>query len=159
MIATVDPSLVVGIIILFVLLVFVALVIHQKIVDSSKVGRPLTLEAFSPNNSQEVYLRMICATSGYSGGYFDGTQVTTDGASTITVERRYVPTWAIVVAVIGFFFFFFGLFALLYRVREICQITLSDQQDGTLICVDGLLGNNQYNVVNATIASLLQRTD
>jgi hypothetical protein len=141
-------------IILLGLIVLAALIVAFAMSRNPKVGKPLALESLSPDSRQEVYSRLIFATSAYSGGYFDGVQVTTDGIGAITIERRYVPTWAIVVAVIGFFAFFLGPLALLYRVREVCQITLSDQQDGTLIRVDGVLGNNQHNIVNATIASL-----
>ncbi|MDR0436446.1 MAG: hypothetical protein LBH11_06795, partial [Propionibacteriaceae bacterium] len=90
-------------------------------------GRQIALEVSTQASRQEVYARLMAVSSGAPGGYFDGTKTNADGTSHITIERKFVPVWAIVVAIVGFFFVLIGLLALLVKTTETCQITLTEQ--------------------------------
>lgn len=72
-----------------------------------------------------------------SGNYFDDNQFAPIGPTTFRVTRRYVPTWAIVVAVIGFFCALIGLLALLVRDTEILMIEIQEDPEGSKVTVTG----------------------
>jgi hypothetical protein len=57
---------------------------------------------------------------------------------TIVLARRYRPTWTIVVAVVGFFLFFLGPLALLYKRTETLTISLTGVDGGTLVSMTGV---------------------
>ena len=62
------------------------------------------------------------------------------GPGVILVTRRYIPTWAIVLAVIGFFFFLLGLLFLLVRTSETLEIRISTSPDaqGSIVTINGV---------------------
>jgi hypothetical protein len=56
---------------------------------------------------------------------------------TIVLTRRYRPTWTIIVAVVGFFLFFLGPLALLYKRTETLTISLTGIEGGTQVSITG----------------------
>lgn len=58
----------------------------------------------------------------------------------IVVTRRFIPTWAIVLAVIGFLFFLLGLLFLLVRTSETLEIRISASPDGpgSIVTINGV---------------------
>lgn len=72
-----------------------------------------------------------------SGNYFDDTQFTPVGPTTFRVTRKFVPMWAIVVAVIGFLCAMIGLLALLVRDTEVLTIDIQEDPDGCRVTASG----------------------
>ena len=99
---------------------------------------------------QTVY----AALANQTGNFFDGTTVTLNGDSSITVTRKYLPTWAVVVAVIGVLIFLIGLLALLFRTTETCTVTFMERDGVTVVTVAGTLSNETYNSLNAALTNL-----
>lgn len=78
------------------------------------------------------------------------------GPNALTVTRKYIPTWAIVVAVIGALLFLIGLLALLYRETETLTITARDNGDGsTTVYVSGMATDLMVQRLDATFAESL----
>jgi hypothetical protein len=123
--------------------------------DMATSGSPASFDTFVRTSKTEVYQRLMVTVSGNTGGYFDGIKVSTDGSNMIALERKYVPTWAIVVAVIGFFCFLLGLLALLARSTETCTIMLAEAPGGTNIRVSGVLPRERYAMLSAAINAML----
>jgi hypothetical protein len=121
-------------------------------------GVPINTQVLVPLGPQETFGRMQLAVSGVGGGYFDGVSVVSDGARFITVERKYVPTWAVVVAIIGLLCALLGLLALLFRDTERCQIQIRPQGARTLVQVNGVLPPALHYGVTATLTALEQGT-
>jgi len=84
----------------------------------------------------------------------NGSDIQLAGENTMIVNRRYIPTWAIVVAVIGFFFFFIGLLVLLYRENETCTIQLRAVEGGTIVTISGTGDSVVGERLNAALSSL-----
>ncbi len=63
------------------------------------------------------------------GNYFDGYEVRQVTANSLHITRRYVPVWAIIVAIVGAFFFLIGLVALLVRETEVLTVTAYQQEE------------------------------
>jgi Uncharacterised protein family UPF0547 len=85
------------------------------------------------NRPETVSQAIISGTTGVPGY-----TVTTAGVGSLVLTRRYVPTWAIVVAVIGFLLFFIGLLALLFKETETLTITLVPVNGGTRVTISGI---------------------
>jgi len=96
----------------------------------------------------------MAAVTGQAGGYFDGFEVAGDGQSTINITRRFVPQWAIVVAVIGALCFLLGLLALLCRQTETCTIQVWEVEGGTAVRIAGVTGAPLYNNLSMHLNSL-----
>lgn len=120
-------------------------------------GVTVSLNSVIPLPRQETAQRLVASLSGQVGGYFDGFEVTSDGHSMIHVTRRFVPTWAIVVAIIGAVCALLGLLALLYRDTETCAIQLRDVPEGTMVTATGVLGSNVHSILTWNINSLQAR--
>lgn len=103
-------------------------------------------------NKTDAFQRILALLTTGSGGYFDGTKASPVGDSMITVERRYVPTWAIVVAIIGLFLFLLGLLALLVRSKEACSITFSAEAGGTRIRITGTMSSELALSINSFLS-------
>lgn len=77
-------------------------------------------------------------TQAYAAG-LAGTGFTyTVSGNTIIVTRRYTPTWAIVVGVVGLLFFLIGAFAFLVKDTETLTITLTPEGSMTRVGVHGV---------------------
>jgi hypothetical protein len=79
-------------------------------------------------------------------------QLTAVGAGSLVLTRRYNPTWAIVVAVLGAFFLLIGLLALLYKETEVLTVTLTPVDGGTAVTVSGRASAEMFGRLNAVLA-------
>jgi hypothetical protein len=120
----------------------------------AKPGLTSNYQLVVPTTQQETLQLVMLSLQGANGNYFDGFQIYTDGQSMLTVTRKFVPTWAIVVAVIGFFLFLLGLLALLIRQTESATITLHADPRGTLVHVTGVLPKAQAHIVYGALQGL-----
>lgn len=59
------------------------------------------------------------------------------GPQTLILTRRYIPTWAIVVAVIGFLLFLVGLLALLFKETETLTVIITTNGPASHIQING----------------------
>src|SRR5207302_6764775 len=79
----------------------------------------------------EVVSQAVIASVSNVPGY----TVTTAGAGSVVLTRRFLPTWAIVVAIIGLLLFLLGLLALLVRNTETVVVTLVEEPGGTRVTI------------------------
>ncbi|MDR0593015.1 MAG: hypothetical protein LBG60_07125 [Bifidobacteriaceae bacterium] len=118
-------------------------------------GQPVSMQVRVNRPPNEAVSRLMFSVSGATGGYFDGVEVTSDGVSFINLQRKYVPTWAVVVGIIGALCALLGLLALLYRDTETCQIRVSPADGGgSLIQVGGVLSPVFHAAIGNAIAAL-----
>jgi hypothetical protein len=100
--------------------------------------------------SQEVVAQALVAATAGVPDY----NLTTAGPGSIVLSRRYLPTWAIVVAVVGFLLFLLGLLALLYRVTETITITIVPTEGGSRVSVSGVGSPELLSRLTAVIGSM-----
>lgn len=118
-------------------------------------GVPINAVYSTTLSPDEATRRIYTAVCQMGGGYSDGTQALMNGNSLITLTRKYLPTWAIVVAVLGALFLLIGLLALLARSTETCTISCQVGANGTTtISINGTLGQNVYNALQAVLAQM-----
>lgn len=73
-----------------------------------------------------------------TGSYFDETEIMATGPTSFMVTRRFLPTWALIAAIVGFFFFFIGIVFLFLRTTEQLRIDVEPgPADGSTIRVSG----------------------
>jgi len=77
--------------------------------------------------------RFVSATAGTSGYTMNSA-----GTNSLVLTRKYTPTWAIVVAVIGIIVFLIGLLALLVKNTESLTVTLTEVPEGTRVNITGV---------------------
>ena len=82
----------------------------------SSPGRPFIYPVLVPS-APAVVMQSLLGLSARRN-YFDGYEVRQVTANSLHITRRYVPVWAIIVAIVGAFFFLIGLVALLVRRRK-----------------------------------------
>ena len=99
------------------------------------IGRPFTQTVALPQPPEVAAQQLYMAVTG-----LPGTTPVQVGPGVILVTRRYIPTWAIVLAVIGFFFFLLGLLFLLVRNSETCEIRISAAPEGpgSIVVINGI---------------------
>lgn len=112
-------------------------------------GTPAMFETVVPYARQDVYQRLLVAVSGQAGNYFDGTTVMGDGQSVININRKFVPTWAIVLC-----FLCVGLLMLLFRSDENAMIQVQDVQGGTSVRMSGTVSPSVYQSINMTLSGM-----
>jgi hypothetical protein len=100
--------------------------------------------------SPEAASQALISATGGAPGY----TVTTAGMGSIVLMRRYTPTWAIVVAVLGVIFALLGLLALLYKNTETLTVTLVAQAAGTRITVSGVASREMLERMAAALNAL-----
>jgi hypothetical protein len=87
---------------------------------------------------------------------FDGTDatVTLSGINNIVITRRYIPTWAVVVGIIGLLFFLLGVFAFLIKETDVLTVALSPEDEGrrTRVAISGVAGITVAARVNHIVA-------
>ena len=64
--------------------------------------------------------------------------VTSAGTGSIILTRRFIPTWAIVVAIVGLLIALLGLLALLYKDTETLTITITPTAGGSRVAISGV---------------------
>lgn len=100
----------------------------------------------SPDSVMQSYIAAASGVSGY----------TMNAAGTSLIfTRKYLPTWAIVVAVLGALLFLIGLLALLVRTTETLTITLAaTPTGGTKVSISGLATAEMASKISAVSNSL-----
>ena len=76
------------------------------------------------------------------------------GPGSIVLTRKYIPTWAIIVAVIGVLIFLIGLLALLYRETEVTMVTVTPVQGGSRVTVSGVGSQEMLTRLTGTMSSM-----
>lgn len=112
-------------------------------------GQNVNQRALVAETPEAVSQALIAATAG-APGY----TVTTAGNGSIVLTRKYTPTWAIVVAVVGALFILIGLLLLLYKVTETVTITLVSSQGGTKVNVSGVGSQEMLTRIAAGVGSM-----
>jgi len=85
-------------------------------------------------------------------------KVTADAGSSITFTRRYTPTWAVVLAIIGFFFFLLGLLFLLVKEQDTLIFSFAPEGGHTKVTVNGTGPPRVPVVLAERIPTLLANT-
>lgn len=80
--------------------------------------------------------------------------ITTAGTGSIVMTRKYTPTWAIVVGVIGILAALIGLLALLYKNTETLTITLAPTEGGTRVTVSGIATAEMLTRISSALSSM-----
>jgi hypothetical protein len=89
------------------------------------------------------------------GNYFDGYELRQMTGNSLHITRRYVPVWAIVVAIAGAVFFLIGLIALVVRENEVLTVTVYEQDGAAYLDFSGVAAPRIVTAVNVTIDRLL----
>jgi hypothetical protein len=76
------------------------------------------------------------------------------GAGSLVLTRRYTPTWAIVVAVVGVILALIGLLALLVKSTETLTVTLVPVPGGTRVTTSGVGSAEMLTRLTAAISAL-----
>ena len=98
---------------------------------------------------EQVTQAIVASTAGVPGY-----TVTTAGTGTILLTRKYIPVWAIVVAVIGTLLFLIGLLALLYRETETMTVSLTPSEGGTRITLSGVGSQEMLTRITAAVSAM-----
>jgi hypothetical protein len=80
-----------------------------------------------------------------------GVTVVRTSATSLTITRKYIPGWAIAVAVVGFLFFFLGLLALFYRETETMNVLVSSSPAGSNVIVSGVGTQEAINRISQAL--------
>lgn len=85
-----------------------------------------------------------------TGNYLDETEIMATGPTSFLVTRRFLPTWALVAAIVGLFFFFIGIIFIFFRTTEQLRIDVEPGPDGgSTIRVSGTGTQDLFNRVGA----------
>lgn len=117
-------------------------------------GNPVNTTVELNVSKAQAFQTVYAALAGQTGNYFDGTSVMMSGDSNLVVTRKFLPTWAIVVAVVGALLFLIGLLALLFRTTETCTISFMERDGKTVVTVAGTLSNEVYTSLNMALTGL-----
>ena len=75
--------------------------------------------------------------------------------NTLMISRKYLPTWALVVAIVGVLLFLLGLLALLIRDTETAYLQLGVLPDGgTRVVASGTLLPEAWTRISMTLESM-----
>ncbi len=102
--------------------------------------------AASPDAVSQQVLASTAGVQGYTASMA--------GPGSIVLTRKYIPTWAIIVAVIGVLLFLIGLLALLYRETEVTMVTVTPVQGGSRVTVSGIGSPEMFTRLNGALSSL-----
>jgi len=80
--------------------------------------------------------------------------VSAAGTGSIILTRKYTPTWAIVVAIVGLLVALLGLLALLYKDTETLTITITPAGSGSHIAISGLATPEMKARITAAINAM-----
>lgn len=94
----------------------------------------------------QTFFTGTAGTSGYA--------INMAGNNTIIMTRRYIPTWAIIVGVVGLLFFLIGALAFLIKTTETLTITVASSTEGTRVMISGVANKEMTERLNASISSL-----
>jgi hypothetical protein len=122
-------------------------------VPMSSSGQPFTYSILVPAPPAGAVQSLLSLPP--SGNYFDGYEIRQASGNSLHITRRYVPVWAIVVAIVGAFFFLIGLLALLVRETEVLIVTVYQQEEGSYLDFSGVAAPRVATAVNFAIDRLL----
>jgi Uncharacterised protein family UPF0547 len=111
-------------------------------------GQNFNQSIFVNEDRDSVSQKLISGASGISEY-----TITTAGVGSLVLSRKYRPTWAIVVSVLGLLFFLIGVLGLLYTVTEILTITLATERGGTRIVVSGVGSQEMLERITGILGS------
>lgn len=75
----------------------------------------------------------------YAGGLAGVGEFTfTTAGNTIVITRRYTPTWAIIVGIVGLLFFLIGVLAFFAKDTETLAISFAPSGDGAWVTISGV---------------------
>jgi hypothetical protein len=89
----------------------------------------------------------VTATAGTSGYTMN-----TAGSNSLVLTRKYLPTWAIIVAIVGALVMLLGLLALLVRNTESLTIALAEVEGGTRVTITGVATPEMIARLNGVIS-------
>lgn len=112
-------------------------------------GQNFNQTVFVAASPDDVSQRVLASTAGVSGY-----TASMAGPGSIALTRKYLPTWAIIVAVIGVIFFLIGLLALLYRDTEVTMVTVTPVQGGSRVTVSGVGSQEMFTRLTGALSSL-----
>lgn len=115
----------------------------------ASAGTTYTSTFKTATSADEVTQTFIGGLSGAAG-----CTVTMAGNNVIVVTRRYTPTWAVVVGVVGILLFLIGLLAFLYKVTDTLTITVAPGDEGTKVTISGVASPELSSRLNGIAASL-----
>jgi hypothetical protein len=95
----------------------------------------------------------VSATAGTSGY-----TINTAGANSLVLVRKYTPTWAVVVGVLGILLFLIGLLAFLIKETESVTVTLAEGRDGTRVTISGVATPEMQARLNSVISGSADRS-
>jgi hypothetical protein len=116
-------------------------------------GQPFNYSVLVPAPPNGAMQSLLSLPPG--GNYFDGYEVRQVTGTSVHITRRYVPVWAIVVAIAGSIFFLLGLLALLVRETEVVTATVYGQEEGSYLDFSGVAAPRVATAVNLAIDRLL----
>jgi len=96
-------------------------------------GEPFNQTVIVQASPEETIQRLLGSTAGTRDHTFNMA-----GPNSLVITRRYIPTWAVIAAVVGFLLFLIGLLALLYRATEVLTITAMEVPGGTRVTLNGM---------------------
>jgi rubredoxin len=102
--------------------------------------------AETPENVSQTLVAATAADTAYT--------VSAAGTGSIILTRRYIPTWAIVVAIVGLFIALLGLLALLYKDTETLTITITPAAGGSRIAISGVATTEMSARITAAINAM-----
>ena len=111
-------------------------------------GQNFNQSIFVDEGRDSISQKLISGANGIS----DYT-ITTAGVGSLILSRKYRPTWAIVVSVLGLLFFLIGVLGLLYTVTEVLTITLATERGGTRIVVSGVGSQEMLERITGILGS------
>jgi hypothetical protein len=115
----------------------------QSFIQIAEVNQPADL----------VMQQFVSATAGASG------YTVSQAGNTLILTRKYTPTWAIVLAILGALFFLVGLLLLLVKNTETLTISLAQgPTGGTRVSISGQANADLVGRLNAVLSSLPPQT-
>jgi len=103
----------------------------------------------SVKSIEEVHSTFI---SGITG--VDGCTISMAGANSIIITRKYMPTWALIVGILGLLCFLLGALAFLYRETETCTIQLIKTNNGVSGSITGVVSENLKQRISSIIQTI-----
>ena len=77
--------------------------------------------------------------------------IETAGPTTLVLTRKYLPTWALVVAIVGALVFLLGLLALFVKNTEILTVSLAEVDAGTRVTMAGVATPDMIARLNGVV--------
>jgi hypothetical protein len=112
-------------------------------------GQNFNQTIFVSEQPEAVSQALIASASGVPGYTLN-----TAGTGSIVLTRKFTPTWAIVVAVLGILVFLVGLLALLVKETETLTVTLTPVEGGTRVAVSGVATHDMMTRIGAAFHTM-----